>query len=232
MTATNIATIEATPRVVAGKGEASRLRRTGLVPAIAYGRGLPSTPIAVAPKQVATILRSELGKNTLIELALGGKKLLAMIRDFTLHPVQRNLEHVDFVEVKLDQPVDVRVPLVPVGKAVGVTKGGVLRVVHRVIPVRCLPDRIPVKIETDVTNLELGEHIATQDLKLPQGVAVRLPPEQTLVAVVAPEKEVEEVVAPGVAVAGAPAAGTGAPAAGGTVPPEAKKDDKKDEKKK
>ncbi|MGA3123603.1 MAG: 50S ribosomal protein L25 [Polyangiaceae bacterium] len=232
MTATNIATIEAKPRVVAGKGEVSRLRRTGLVPAIAYGKGLPSTPIAVAPKQVATILRSELGKNTLIELALGGKKLLAMIRDFTLHPVQRSLEHVDFVEVKLDQPVDVRVPLVPLGKAVGVTKGGVLRVVHRVIPVRCLPDRIPVKIETDVTNLELGEHIATQDLKLPPGVAVRLPAEQTLVAVVAPEKEVEEVVAPGVAVAGAPAAGTGAPAAAGTVPPEAKKDEKKDEKKK
>jgi large subunit ribosomal protein L25 len=203
-----------------------------LVPTIAYGKGLPSTPIAVAPKQVATILRSELGKNTLIELALGGKKLLAMIRDFTLHPVQRSLEHVDFVEVKLDQPVDVRVPLVPLGKAVGVTKGGVLRVVHRVIPVRCLPDRIPVKIETDVTNLELGEHIATQDLKLPPGVAVRLPAEQTLVAVVAPEKEVEEVVAPGVAVAGAPAAGTGAPAAAGTVPPEAKKDEKKDEKKK
>jgi large subunit ribosomal protein L25 len=232
MTATNIATIEAEPRVVAGKGEVNRLRRTGRVPAIAYGKGLPSTPIAVAPKQVATILRSELGKNTVIELAVGGKKLLAMIRDFTLHPVQRSLEHVDFVEVKLDQPVDVRVPLVPVGKAAGVTKGGVLRVVHRVIPVRCLPDRIPVKIETDVTNLELGEHIATQDLKLPPGVAVRLPAEQTLVAVVAPEKEVEEVAAPGVGVAGAPAAGTGAPAAAGTVPPEAKKDEKKDEKKK
>jgi large subunit ribosomal protein L25 len=233
MTATNIATLEAQPRAVAGKSEVNRLRRTGLVPAIAYGRGLPSTPIAVPPKQVATILRSELGKNTVIELQLSGKTLLAMIRDFTLHPVQRTLEHVDFVEVKLDRPVDVLVPLVPIGKAVGVTKGGVLRVVHRVIPVRCLPDRIPVKIETDVTNLELGEHIATQDLKLPEGVAVRLPAEQTLVAVVAPEKEVEEVAAPGVAAAGVPAAGaSGAPPAAGAAPADAKKDDKKDEKKK
>jgi large subunit ribosomal protein L25 len=233
MTATNISTLEAQPRTVAGKSEVNRLRRTGLVPAIAYGRGLPSTPIAVPPRQVATILRSELGKNTVIELQLSGKTLLAMIRDFTLHPVQRTLEHVDFVEVKLDRPVDVLVPLVPTGKAVGVTKGGVLRVVHRVIPVRCLPDRIPVKIETDVTNLELGEHIATQDLKLPEGVAVRLPAEQTLVAVVAPEKEVEEVAAPGVAAAGVAVAGaSGAPPAGGAVPADAKKDDKKDEKKK
>jgi large subunit ribosomal protein L25 len=92
-----------------------------------------------------------------------------------------------------------------------------------------------VKIETDVTHLELGEHVATKDLKLPDGVTVRLAAEQTLVAVVAPEKEVEEVVPGAVAAAGAaavpgaaPAAGAAATAAGGEV----KKDDKKDEKKK
>jgi len=124
-------------------------------------------PIAVAPKEVAAILKSEHGKNTVIQLDLDGKALLAMIRDFTVHPVQRSLEHVDFVEVKLDRPVEVDVPLIPTGKAAGVAKGGVLRVVHRAVPVRCLPDRIPVKIETDVTHLELGEHVATKDLKLP-----------------------------------------------------------------
>ncbi len=219
--------LQAKPRAVGGKGEVRRLRRTGLVPAIAYGPGLPSTPIAVPPKEVAAVLKSELGKNTVIELVLDGKKLLAMIRDFALHPVQRYLEHVDFVEVKLDRPVDVQVPLIAIGKAVGVTKGGVLRVVHRLVPVRCLPDRIPVKIETDVTTLELGQHIATQDLKLPDGVTVRMPATQTLVSVVAPEKEVEEVPVPGAAVAAtAPAGASVAPAA------DAKKDDKKDDKKK
>src|SRR5580692_331089 len=211
MTATTMQTLAAKPRQAAGKGAARRLRQEGLVPAVAYGKGLPATAIAVGPKEVAAILRSELGKNTLIELDLDGKKLLAMIRDFTVHPVARSLEHVDFVEVKLDRAVDVEVPLIPVGKPVGVAKGGVLRVVHRLVPVRCLPDRIPVKIETDVTNLELGEHIATQDLKLPEGVSVRLPAELTLVAVVAPEKEVEEVVP------GAPAAAAGAAAAPGAA---------------
>jgi large subunit ribosomal protein L25 len=232
--------LSAESRESAGKGEARRLRRTGLVPAIAYGRGLPSLAIAVAPKAVAAILRSELGKNTVIELQLGGdahagsepRTLLAMIRDYALHPVKRELEHIDFVEVKLDRPVDVQVPLVALGKAVGVVAGGVLRVVHRVVPVRCLPDRIPVKIETDVTHLELGQHIATQDLKLPAGVTVRLPAEQTLVSVVAPEKEVEEVAAavPAAGAAAAPGA-AGAPAAGAAAG-DAKKDDKKDEKKK
>jgi large subunit ribosomal protein L25 len=235
MTATNMQTLKAQSRAVGGKSEARRVRRSGFVPAIAYGKDLASMPIAVAPKEVAAILKSELGKNTVIKLDLDGKNFLAMIREFTVHPVERSLEHVDFVEVKLDRPVDVDVPLIPIGKAVGVAKGGVLRVVHRVVPVRCLPDRIPVKIETDVTHLELGEHVATKDLKLPDGVTVRLAAEQTLVAVVAPEKEVEEVVPGAVAAAGAaavpgaaPAAGAAATAAGGEV----KKDDKKDEKKK
>jgi large subunit ribosomal protein L25 len=231
-------TLKAEDRVVAGKGGARRVRSQGLVPAIAYGKGLASTPIGVPPKDVATILRSELGQNTVIQLEMGGKKLLAMIRDFTVHPVKRELEHIDFIEVKLDKPVDVNVPLIPFGKAPGVVAGGVLRVVYRTVPVRCLPDRIPVKLETDVSHLELGQHITTQELKLPEGVTVRLPPEQTLVAVVAPEKEeVEEVAAaaPGAAAAApgaAPAAAAGAPAAGAAAPAAAEGAAGKEEKKK
>lgn len=230
--------LKAQSRIVAGKSQARRVRRDGLVPAIAYGKGLPSTPIAVPPKEVATILRGELGKNTVLELDLDGKKLLAMIRDFALHPVKRELEHVDFVEVKLDKPVDIDVPLIAHGKAAGVIKGGVLRIVHRTVPVRCLPNEIPAKLETDVSHLELGQHIATKDLKVPPGVTVRLPAEQTLVSVVAPEKEVEEVApgAPGAAAAGAsvaPAAPGAAPApAGGAPAPEAAAPAKDEKKKK
>jgi large subunit ribosomal protein L25 len=227
--------LKAQSRVAAGKSAAKRLRKTGFVPAVAYGKGLEAVSIAVPPKDVATILRSELGQNTVIELELEGKKLLTMIREYAVHPVKRELEHVDFIEVKLDRPVDVSVPLLATGKPVGVVAGGVLRVVHRTVPVRCLPDRIPVKLEADATHLELGQHIATKDLKLPEGVSVRLAPEQTLNAVVAPEKEVEEA-APAAAAAGAagaaPAAG-GAPAAGAAGAPAAgaegaaAKDDKK-----
>lgn len=234
MTAASMPTLEAKSRTAAGKSEARRVRKEGLVPAVAYGKGFPSTPIAVPPKAVAAILKSELGKNTVLELTLDGKKLLAMIRDFSVHPVQRSLEHVDFVEVKLDRPVEIDVPLLATGKAAGVAKGGVLRIVYRLVPVRCLPDRIPAKIESDVSHLELGEHITTQDLKLPEGVTVRLPAEQTLIAVVAPEKEVEEAPVAG-APAAAAAAGAAAPAAaGGAAAPaaEAKKEEKKEEKKK
>ena len=101
-------------------------------------------------------------------------------------------------------------PLLHTGKPVGVTEGGVIRVVYRTVPVRCLPDRIPVKLEVDIGHLHLGEHVSPTDLKLGEGVTVRLPQEQTLISIVAPEKDRTEETA----AAAAPAAGGAAPAAG------------------
>jgi len=157
-------------------------------------------------------------------MKLSGRDMTVMIKDVDIHPVDRALRHVDFVEVKLDKPVDVEIPLVATGKPVGVTNGGILRQVYRTLPIRCLPNAIPLKVEADVTHLELGMAVATRDVKLPEGVTARVPPEQTLIAVVAPEKEkVEEEAAPGAPGApgvaapgapGAPAAGAAAPAAG------------------
>jgi large subunit ribosomal protein L25 len=229
--------VTAKSRTETGKGAARRLRNSGLVPAVAYGKDLAATALSVTPKDIVSIIKSERGQNTVLEMKVdGGKDLLVMIKQYTYHPVSRSLEHVDFVEVKLDRPVDVDVPLFTQGKAVGVVAGGLLRQVYRTIPVRCLPDRIPLKVDTDVTHLELGDAIATKDLKLPEGVEARLPAEQTLVAVVAPEKDRSEeaAAAPG-APGAAPAAGAAAPGAGGKASAAAagdKKDDKKDAKKK
>ncbi len=213
---TTMQTLTAKPRTPAGKGETRRLRSAGQVPAIAYGKGLTATALAIAPKDVLTILRSEKGKNTVVQLKVEGQAdLLAMIKDYSYHPLTRSLEHVDFVQVKLDQPVTVDVPLITHGKAAGVTLGGILRQVYRTLPISCLPEAIPLKIEHDVTNLSLNEAAATKDLTLPPGVTVLLPAEQTVVSVVAPEKDRTEDVAP---VAGAAAAAPAAGAAGAKAP--------------
>jgi large subunit ribosomal protein L25 len=88
------------------------------------------------------------------------------------------------------------------------------------VPVRCLPDKIPAKLEADVTHLELGMHVATKELKLPEGVVVRLPAEQTLIAVVAPEKEEVVEAVPGAALApgAVPTVAGAAPGAPGAAP--------------
>lgn len=211
--------VTATSRNARGKGAARRLRSEGQIPAVAYGKGLASTTLALSPKDILTVLKSERGQNTVLQVKVDGSKdLIVMIKDYTYHPVKRTLEHVDFVEVKLDQPVDVDVPLVATGKAAGLLQGGIVRQVFRTVPVRCLPDRIPLDVQVDISPLKLGEAIHAKDLPLPEGVEVRLPAEQTLVAVVAPEKDRSEEAAAAPGAAAAPAAGAAAPAAGGKAP--------------
>src|SRR5258708_24903026 len=147
---------------------------------------------------------------------MDGKKTTARCRDYTVPPISRALLHADFVEIKLDKPVDVEVPFVCKGKAAGVVLGGILRQVYRKLPTRSLPEQIPVVIEHDVTALNLGDHVKTSDLALPPGVSVRLPADQTVAGVVAPEKEKPEDVE-----ATAPAAGAAAPGAPGAAAPAA-----------
>lgn len=172
-------------RTESGKGAAHKLRREGKIPAVAYGKHLPTQALAVGPEVLREVLASEHGRNTVLELEVDGKdKLTVLLRDFQYHPVTRKLLHADFVQVHLDQPVDVEVPLELTGKAAGVIKGGILRQVFRKLPIRCLPTQIPVKISHDVSALDLDGHVATKDLSLPEGVSVRLPAEQTIAAIV------------------------------------------------
>ena len=185
--------VAATSRTTRGKGAARRLRSAGQIPAVAYGKGLAQAmPLAVMPKDIISVLKSDRGQNTVLSMKVAGggvENLLVMIKSYTLHPVARTLEHVDFVEVKLDRQVDVDVPLVVTGKPIGLANGGIIRQVYRTIPVRCMPDKIPLNIQVDISGLDIHESLHASALPIAEGVEVRLPPEQTVVAVVAPEKD-------------------------------------------
>ncbi len=214
--------VSATVRSSTGKGEAHRTRAAGLVPAVFYGPGKQGVALAVAPKDIDRILKSTLGRNTLVKLRVDSKESLALLKDYQYHPVKRNLLHADFYEVALDREVEVAVPLVVTGKARGVTLGGAMQIIFRRIPVKCRPDSIPAKLEIDCTPLGMGDSLKISDLTLPPGVRVTMAPTQAIVAVSAPEKEeVVEEVAAEVAVVGAPVEGAvpgAAPAAPGAAP--------------
>lgn len=212
--------ISATARTISGKGEARRIRAAGNIPAVAYGKTLAPTRLAVSPKDVLGVLKSERGQNSVLQMKLEGGDFLAMIKEYSYHPVTRKLLHVDFVEVKLGEPVTVEVPLVVSGKAAGVAAGGVLRQVYRTVPVSATPDAIPLSITHDITELALGESLSASELQLPAGVKVLLPADLTVVTIVAPEKDRGEEVSP------AEAAKAGTPAKG-AAPAAAAKDAKK-----
>jgi large subunit ribosomal protein L25 len=240
--------LQAKPRDAAGKGSARRLRAGGLIPAVVYGRHL-QTPeqIAVDPLAVKKAIATPHRLNTLLALRVdGAPERLVLVKDYQQDPVTREILHADFIDVRENEQVKVKVPLVLVGKPVGVTEGGVLSQSRRELEVHALPTAIPEKIEADVSHLKIAQSLHINDVKLPAGVRVKAGVNYTLAVVAVPEKE--EVVAPVVAAAvpGAPAApgtaaaapaaadakaaegkGAAAPAAAAKGGGEAKKDEKK-----
>ena len=216
--------LSAQSRTQSSKSAVRRIRAEGRIPAVAYGPKLPTASLTVSPKEIMVILGSEYGRNSVIELDIeGGKKLTVLLVDYQYHPVTRSLLHADFREIQENEALDVDVPFETTGKAKGVAAGGAVRQVYRKLPVRCLPSALPAKISCDVTELELDHSIAVKDLALPPGVSIRLPPDQTVVAVGIEKKQPDEAADAAAAAAGAAgavvvAAGGAAPAGGGAAP--------------
>lgn len=201
-------TLQVEVREVGGKGPARQLRMNGRIPAVFYGPGVDTTKLTLSPKELTRALSTEMGRNIVLELEVGGEKRLAMVKDLQVHPVSRTPLHVDLYRVSTDREVEVNVPLRTRGRAAGVQKGGNLEVIYREVPVRATPDKIPAAIVVDVTSLELNEATTVEQLPLPEGVRVTMSPTRRVITVgearvLAPEEGTAEA---GEAAAVAPAA--------------------------
>jgi large subunit ribosomal protein L25 len=201
------AVLDATERTSRGKNEARRLRASGRIPAVVYGGKDGGKPIAVDPKMLAKILRTEQGANTLIALNVpGAGNARVLVREYQLDPVTHELLHADFYRVAMDKQLRVQVTVVPQGEPKGVKQqGGVLDVVHRQIEIECLPADIPTHIEVDVSELMVGQSIRVKDIATNPKWKAMTDAEMMLLHVIIPKVEevpvVAEAAAAGAAVA-------------------------------
>jgi len=201
-TESTIGKLTAQRRTEIGKGVARKLRATGVVPAVCYGKGAETLLLTVSPTELRKALDPGKRHNTVIELTItdGDKseKLKVMLKEYQIDTLKRDVLHADFIRVSEDQLVDVDVPLILEGKPEGVKLGGNLHQVFRTLPVKCVPEKIPVSISLDVSALLVGDGLQIKDLAaLPEGVTINLPLNQTVALVVAPRKEREEKAAEG-----------------------------------
>jgi large subunit ribosomal protein L25 len=156
---------------------------------VAYGKGLKAQSLSVSPKDLVDVLESDYSQNTVIELTVEGQgPLTVLLGEYQYHPVSRHLLHADFLQIDLNEPVEVHVPFELFGRSKGIVMGGTLRQVFRQLPVKCLPQKIPVKISHDITELDLDDHVAVKDLALPDGVTVQLAPARTVAAIITEKK--------------------------------------------
>ena len=184
-----------------GKNAARRLRRQGLVPGIVYGGKGGNIAVAVDPKALQKVLRSEAGRNTILKLDIAGSGATnAILKDLQVDPIKENLLHADFYRIAMDVAIRVTVPINIRGEARGVkVDGGILELITREIEVECLPGDIPERIDVDVSELGLNGALRVSDLPANAKVKILEGADQVVVHVVSVKEE--EAPAPGAAVA-------------------------------
>jgi large subunit ribosomal protein L25 len=186
--------IQAEKREVRGKGAARSLRRAGKVPATLYRAGQAQS-IQLSRKELSKLINSVAGEQVMVDLQFAdGHKKLALLKDFQVDPIRSELLHTDFFEVSLTETVKITVHVATHGEPIGVKRdAGLLQHPTREILIECLPDKIPGKIDIDISKLEIGQSIHVSDLKLEEGIKILSDPHEVIVNVVA---AVAEAVAP------------------------------------
>ena len=215
--------VSAKTRTDRGKNAARRLRREGLVPGVVYGGKGENVAVAVDPKALQRVLRSEAGRNSILKLDIANAgSTNAILKSWQVDPIREKFLHADFYRIAMDVAIRVTIPIHVTGEARGVkVDAGILELIMREIEVECLPGDIPERIEVDVTDLGINGALRISDLVAPAKVKILEDADQVVVHVVSVKEEV--AAAPGVA---APVEGE---AAAAPAEPEVMKKGKKEE---
>jgi large subunit ribosomal protein L25 len=186
------------------KGNGSRgskhLREQGIVPAVVYHRGEGTVNIVVPEKEITRIIHAAAGENILINLTIEKDKKTkpraVIIKEVQHHPVKRNILHVDFNEISMNEKLTVDVEIIAQGDPIGVKQdGGSLEHTLREIKIQCLPADIPKHIDVDVSGLKLNQGIHVRDLKVSDKIKILTDPDTLLLIVKHHEEKVEEEAA-------------------------------------
>ena len=191
--------VQAKQRDGRGKNDARRTRREGLVPITVYGGGAETVAAVAQLSDLAAILRSESGRNTIFTIDVEGVgSSEVMFHDRQIDPIRGRLIHADLTRLVKGQKIEVTVPLHLEGEPIGVKeKQGVLEQPFREIEIRCEPRSIPDAITADVSHLDVHDVLHVSDLQVAEGIEILEDPE-AVVATVGIIKEEEVAPAPAV----------------------------------
>ncbi len=191
----DIMNLKASLREAVGNGPSRVLRRDGKIPAILYGPKAEPVKLAIDQLDLEPIFKSGAVAQKLLKLQIEGVEGTSdvMIKEMQKHPVSQNLLHLDLYRVTMDQKIKVMVPVVVTGKSVGVELGGMMQLIRRELEVFCLPDRIPENVSIDITDLDIGDSFHVEDLTLEGDVEIPAEVNFTILTILSPKAEEEEV---------------------------------------
>jgi large subunit ribosomal protein L25 len=188
--------LKATQRNTVGKSPARALRREGLIPAVLYGPKRETMSLTVSPMDLEKIYKDSGTEQVVLKLVIENgvtQNVTVLVKEVQTSPVTRQYLHIDFLEISLDEEIVVRVPVEVTGKSIGIERGGFLQLVRHELEVSCLPMDMPEKIEVDIADLDIGDAIHVEDITLDDRIKMLSEPGHTVLTVVAPTVEEEEL---------------------------------------
>ncbi len=190
--------LEVNKRENSGKQACRKIRKSGFVPAVVYGLDEEPLPVEVAFGDIESARRSG-GEHAVIDLKVKSgeeeeKTVPVIVRDEQFHPIRGELLHLDFYRVSLTKEITSEVPLETYGEPAGFQFGGILEHSLRDLEVKCLPDRLPEKIELDVSALNIGDSLHVSDITALEGVEILNEDDMMVVSLIPPRMEEEAEV--------------------------------------
>ena len=185
-------TVKAEKREGRGKNDSRRMRREGKVPVVIYGGGTESVAAIAQLKDLAAVLRTDSGVNSVFSLDVANEGLIDVIfQDRQIDSIHGRLVHADLRRFAKGEKIEMTVPIHLIGEAAGLSEeGAVLSQSLREIKVLCEPANTPDSIDIDVSGLNVGEAIHVSDLKVGEGIEIHEDAE-TVVATIIVVQEVE-----------------------------------------
>ena len=182
-------------RTTTGNGPARRLRVSGQIPAVLYGPKTEPVLLSVHKSDLEQVFKKGGIGQVILNLVIqtNGETTTrpAMIKELQTHPVSRNFIHIDFYEIKMDQKITAKIPVVTTGTAKGVELGGMLQIIRRELEVECLPLAVPEFIEIDISDLDIGDSIHVGQIRI-EGEIEFLEDDNYTVVTVLSQKHEEE----------------------------------------
>ena len=165
--------INAVLRDAKGTGASRRLRNEGKVPGVLYGGNSDAKSIELNAKDLFMQFKHEAFHASILTLNLDGKKESVLLRDYQMHPVRNNIQHIDLQRIDENKKLSVKIPFHFLNEDVapGVKlEGGVVSHIMVDVDISCLPKDLPTYIEVDLVNLSIGDSIHLSEIKAPEGV--------------------------------------------------------------
>ncbi|MEI7747910.1 MAG: 50S ribosomal protein L25/general stress protein Ctc [Chlorobiaceae bacterium] len=182
------------PRIIK-KGDAEKLRKNGVVPAVVYHKGEETVAIGVNELALKKIVHS--AESHIIDLQFpDGKIKRSFIKDVQFHPVTDRIIHTDFQLFSADEIIELEVPVAVSGDSIGVEKGGKLQIILHALTIKGKPENMPDHIVIDVTALQIGHSLHVKEIPMTAYTSLTImdDPDTPVITILASKKEAEATV--------------------------------------